>query len=234
MPIYSPIISRLLFLGENREQRTENREQRTENREQRTENREQRTENREQNCDILNYLRQNKNYHIVQTKDAISFNDVHNFNPDCIISYNYHHIVPPAITLTKPCINLHISFLPWNRGADPNFWSWYDDTPKGVTIHYMDEHFDTGDIILQKKISMSNKLTLAETYEILQKAIQDLFIQNWDHMLNISPVAQVGNGTLHRIGQMKKHLLINGWDTPCEYIETIGRVERAYEVNSCD
>ncbi len=50
-------------------------------------------------------------------------------------------------------INLHISFLPWNRGAHPNFWSFYDDTPKGVTIHLIDEGIDTGAIIYQKEIT---------------------------------------------------------------------------------
>ena len=43
-----------------------------------------------------------------------------------------------------------MSYLPWNRGADPNFWSILEDTPKGVTIHIMDESIDTGDILYQK------------------------------------------------------------------------------------
>ena len=48
-------------------------------------------------------------------------------------------------------INLHISYLPWNRGADPNLWSAVG-MPKGVTIHYINDGFDTGDILFQKAI----------------------------------------------------------------------------------
>ena len=45
-----------------------------------------------------------------------------------------------------------MSFLPYNRGSHPNFWSFIDDTPKGITIHEIDEGADTGNIVFQKKI----------------------------------------------------------------------------------
>ena len=50
-------------------------------------------------------------------------------------------------------INLHSSILPIHRGNNPIFWTIRNgDREAGVTIHYVTEKFDQGDIILQKKI----------------------------------------------------------------------------------
>ena len=65
---------------------------------------------------------------------------------------------------------MHISLLPWNRGYHPNIWSFLEDTPKGVTIHYINEGIDTGDIIVQKEIVIDeDKETLKSSYEILHE-----------------------------------------------------------------
>lgn len=78
-------------------------------------------------------------------------------------------------------INLHISLLPWNRGASPNFWSFIDDTPKGITIHYIDAGLDTGDIITQKELFFDEKTeTLRSTYIKLHEEMYKLFIEVWD------------------------------------------------------
>ena len=51
---------------------------------------------------------------------------------DLIISYGYRHIFTNSFLkkVSAPIINLHISFLPFNRGAHPNFWSFVENTPK--------------------------------------------------------------------------------------------------------
>ena len=55
------------------------------------------------------------------------------------------------------------------EGQDPNLWSFIEDTPKGVTIHEIDEGIDTGDIIFQKEIVLNSNETLASSYEKLQE-----------------------------------------------------------------
>jgi methionyl-tRNA formyltransferase len=72
--------------------------------------------------------------------------------PDFIISYNYSHILPKNIVnaFSERIFNLHISLLPWNRGYSPNFWSFMENTPKGVSIHQIDESLDTGEILVQQ------------------------------------------------------------------------------------
>jgi methionyl-tRNA formyltransferase len=113
-----------------------------------------------------------------------------------------------------PIFNLHISYLPYNRGAHPNFWSFYDNTPSGVTIHLIDEGIDTGPIIYQKYINFNiDEKTFILTYFRLIKEIEDLFISNTYKLISNEWIAkpQCGNGTHH----FKKDLPINfsGWDS---------------------
>ena len=72
---------------------------------------------------------------------------------DLIISFGYKYIIPNEIIVAScPIVNLHISYLPFNRGSHPNFWSHFDDTPSGVTIHLIDEGIDTGPYLFQKRV----------------------------------------------------------------------------------
>ncbi len=76
--------------------------------------------------------------------------------------------------------NLHISLLPYNREASPNFFSSIENTPKGVTIHQIDEGLDTGPILAQKELFFDeSKETFASSYEKLILEIQMLFKENW-------------------------------------------------------
>lgn len=50
-------------------------------------------------------------------------------------------------------INLHSGILPFYRGSDSEFWALYNSEPDkvGVTIHFIDDGLDTGDIIVQER-----------------------------------------------------------------------------------
>lgn len=67
----------------------------------------------------------------------------------------------------QECINLHPSLLPKFRGADPIRWALYTGEVKtGITIIYLSDKMDAGDIILQRTVPISesqNYGTLAET-----------------------------------------------------------------------
>ena len=116
-------------------------------------------------------------------------------------------------------INLHISLLPWNKGADPNLWSFLEDTPKGVTIHLIDKKIDKGSILLQREVNMDiEHETLRSSFQKLLDAIEELFMENWEPFKagRLKPFAQIGNGSCHRTPDKEKyrHLLQLGWDTP--------------------
>lgn len=121
-----------------------------------------------------------------------------------VISYNYKYIITKSILehLNYNVINLHISLLPWNRGANPNYWSFIDNTPKGVTIHKMDEGIDTGNIIFQKELFFDEKEeSFASSYEKLHEEIFNLFISNWDSIKQMSykEISQGCGGSYHSI-----------------------------------
>jgi methionyl-tRNA formyltransferase len=128
---------------------------------------------------------------------------IDNINPELVISFNYQHIIKEEVInrLNKKIINMHISYLPWNKGASPNIWSFIDDTPKGVTIHVLEEGLDTGKIIIQKELYFDEITeTLFSTYSKLNNEIIKLLQDNWEMIStkNYTPKIQEGKGSYHR------------------------------------
>jgi folate-dependent phosphoribosylglycinamide formyltransferase PurN len=68
------------------------------------------------------------------------------------------YLVPEIMLQILPCLNIHPSVLPMNRGSHQSFWAIMDDTPFGATLHWMDSGLDTGPIL--DKISFSNNMTI--------------------------------------------------------------------------
>src|SRR5947207_6405473 len=85
--------------------------------------------------------------------------------PDAVIVVGYERIIPKWI-LDLPRhgnINLHASLLPKYRGAAPIQWAIaLGETVTGVTTMHIDEGLDTGDILLQQELAISESDT-AET-----------------------------------------------------------------------
>ena len=136
-----------------------------------------------------------------------------------LASYGYRHIIPASVLAMLPnrAINLHISLLPWNRGSDPNLWSFLDDTPRGVTIHVLDAGLDTGPVLAQRPVDYEPEDTLATSYQRLRATTEDLFGEMWPRLRidSVSSRPQVGKGTFHRLRDKEHyaHLLTDGWNT---------------------
>ena len=94
----------------------------------------------------------NNHWKVKQTSKKITLREIKDL--DLIISFGYRDIINNEIIslFKKPIINLHLSYLPFNKGAHPNFWSYIDNTPSGISIHEIDGGIDAGKIIYQKKI----------------------------------------------------------------------------------
>lgn len=73
------------------------------------------------------------------------------------------------------CLNFHPSLLPYNRGKDPNFWALKDDTPFGVTIHFVTPGIDNGDIVFQSPIATTWEDTGQTLYQKSTSEIVALF-----------------------------------------------------------
>lgn len=133
-----------------------------------------------------------------------------------VISYGFNRILKHKdfSRLAVPVLNLHISYLPFNRGKHPNFWSFYDQTPAGVTIHIMDGGIDTGPILYQRKVEFdADEITFEQTYCRLRQEIENLFEERISDILsqNWNPRPQKGLGSLHFEADLPKQF--RGWNT---------------------
>lgn len=93
------------------------------------------------------------------TKIKEEYDKIIEKNPDIIITCAYGQIIPKVL-LDYPkykCINVHASLLPKLRGGAPLHKSIiYGYTETGVTIMYMAEGMDSGDIIAQEKVKIED------------------------------------------------------------------------------
>jgi methionyl-tRNA formyltransferase len=162
---------------------------------------------------------------VVQTEERLSAADIAGRGFTLLVSYGYRHILRRDILdlFAERNVNLHISYLPWNRGADPNLWSFVEGTPKGVTIHRIDDGVDTGDILVQQLVALDEENdTLATSYAKLQDAIQELFKENWQRIRagDLEPRAQARGGSEHRSKdkEILAGVLADGWQTPVAFL----------------
>lgn len=145
-------------------------------------------------------------------------------NFDLIISFGYRHLINKNIIaqFTNKIINLHISYLPWNRGAHPIFWSFYENTPSGVSIHIIDSGIDTGPVLLQKIAILDSKnLTFFQAHQILIEEIESLFIENIDDLLNgkITPIQQKFIGSYHNLADLPPILAVGRRTSKMKYLD---------------
>ncbi len=108
-------------------------------------------------------------------KNLEFINTIKSLKPDLIVVCAYGKILPKEI-LEIPkfgCWNIHASLLPKYRGASPINWAILEgEKETGITIMIMEEGLDTGPILLQKKIDISEKdtaITLAQKLSLLGK-----------------------------------------------------------------
>ena len=135
---------------------------------------------------------------------------------DIVISYGYGHILKKSIieSSVAPIINLHISYLPWNRGAHPNFWSFFDCTPSGVSIHLIDEGIDTGPILYQRYVNFSkDQMTFSQTYRQLIVELESLFKENLKEIISgtYKTLPQRRKGSYHKVDDLPSSF--SGWDS---------------------
>ena len=146
---------------------------------------------------------------------------------DLTLSYTYRYIIPQDVldVLGNNVVNLHISYLPWNRGADPNIWSILEGTPRGVTLHYINSDLDKGDIIAQRLVvDNPEQSSLSDTYNNLDKAAKELFkeafayYEYWNDMRKKA----VGEGTYHSLADaISIRDKIDTWDISVEDLRRI-------------
>ena len=162
-------------------------------------------------------------------KDQKAIDEIRALAPHVVVVMAYGQILPRAV-LEIPkiaCLNLHASLLPRWRGAAPiQAAIAAGDAETGITVMYMDEGLDTGDILFQRKIA----ITPIETGESLHDRLGEIAPDSLFESLRL-----LETGKAPRIPQTKDLATyapklnresgrIN-WNEPAEVIE---RKVRAY------
>ena len=124
-----------------------------------------------------------------------AYEEIIAYEPDLIVTAAYGQLLPNAL-LEAPkygCINVHASLLPELRGGAPIHYAIMQGKKEtGITIMYMAEKLDAGDILTQVKVSIDEKDHVGTLHDKLSQAGAQLLIKTLPQLFanQINPVAQ--------------------------------------------
>jgi methionyl-tRNA formyltransferase len=163
----------------------------------------------------------------IKATDAIE--PIQSLAPDVIVVMAYGQILPRAV-LEIPriaCLNLHASLLPRWRGASPiQAAIAAGDSETGITVMYMDEGLDTGDILLQKKIGIVASETGDSLHDRLGAVAPEALLESLQLFeAGSAPRRKQDNDTATYAPKLERDAGKIDWTEPAESIE---RRIRAY------
>lgn len=147
-------------------------------------------------------------------------------NLDYVICIHFPYIIREDI-LNIPRIgflNLHPSYLPYNKGWHTPSWAILDGTLFGATLHFMTKELDKGDIILRKEIEVLTEDTANSLYIRVWELEIEIFKEALPQLINLSPEKkpQLIEGTSHSRKNLKQIQKIN--------LETTTTFEKAIDL----
>ncbi len=123
---------------------------------------------------------------VVGSKDvncAETISRIQSWRPDLVISIYLNQLIKPEL-IRMPrfgCLNIHPALLPHNRGLFPYFWVFANgDDKTGVTLHWVDEKFDTGDILVQEVLPIQPGETMTSLQYKSAQLGADMLIRGVD------------------------------------------------------
>ena len=119
---------------------------------------------------MVDFLKQNRLLHIENNKnfkDKNLLKQVKELAPDIALVCSFNYLLPKELYEIPKLgtLNFHPSFLPDYRGANPYFHVINNgEKETGVTLHFIDETFDTGDIVTQVKVPIFDNDTMGTLF----------------------------------------------------------------------
>ena len=104
---------------------------------------------------------------------------------DYIIGIHFPYLIPAQV-LSIPrvgVLNLHPAYLPYNRGWHTPSWAILDGTPYGATLHFMDAHVDTGDIVCRDRLDVMPGDTANMLYQRVKQLELQVFQTAWPQIV---------------------------------------------------
>ncbi|MFN2477212.1 MAG: methionyl-tRNA formyltransferase [Chthoniobacterales bacterium] len=156
-------------------------------------------------------------------KRADAIHEINALAPEVIVVMAYGQILPRAVLEipTVACLNLHASLLPRHRGAAPIQASIVaGDAETGMTVMYMDEGLDTGDIMLQSAIAISPEETGGTLHDRLAEIAPSALGQAFEMLVAgaASRIPQDNDRATYAPKLEREHGLID-WSESAEIIE---------------
>jgi methionyl-tRNA formyltransferase len=105
---------------------------------------------------------------------------IKSYNPDLLISIAGNQIFKqPFIDLApQGCLNLHTALLPKYRGLMPSFWVLKNNEKEtGVSVFFVDKGIDSGPILVQKHIPITDTMTQSQLIKISKRIGMDAVIE---------------------------------------------------------
>lgn len=171
-------------------------------------------------ADTIQFPHSVPSYKVDNINDKFVYDKVMELAPDLIVVLGTSIIKPPLIKVpAKGMINLHMGITPEYRGSKGEFWALYNNEPDkvGVTVHYIDEGIDTGNIILQGTVevtSLDNERTLR--CKNIKKGAE----------LLIQSIHQIGNGTTKIIQRENEKTAFYSTPSLLDYIQLHRRLKK--------
>ena len=124
--------------------------------------------------------------------DEVDFlHAIRQLNADIAVVCSYNKKLPPELLKTTKdgFVNCHPSLLPEYRGANPYSNVLINgEKETGITLHFMDENFDTGNIIAQKKVPIEKNETMGTLFNRMNYMCAELlaeFLQQYEVNSNV-------------------------------------------------
>jgi methionyl-tRNA formyltransferase len=117
----------------------------------------------------------------VSRPDGESLAGLQALQPDLLCVACFLRLLPAGWLACPPLggLNLHPSLLPAYRGPVPLFWQLRaGESQTGVTLHFMDEGADTGDIVAQTAVPLPDGISGMQAEQLLAEAGARLFVEN--------------------------------------------------------
>jgi methionyl-tRNA formyltransferase len=132
--------------------------------------------------EVYDWLNQREDVEVLALlteKEQLSL--IKELEPEIVISAGFEHKVPKEIIEVpeQGIVNLHPSYLPYNRGSHAFIWPIADRNVAGVSIHYMTENIDEGPIIDKRKIDIEPDDTAGNLHDKLMSEQVDQFKEFW-------------------------------------------------------
>lgn len=134
-------------------------------------------------------------YQPEKIRDEVELASILALEPDLVITAAFGQILPNEL-LAAPkygCINVHASLLPELRGGAPIHYSILQGKEKtGITIMYMAEKLDAGDLLTQAEVVIEEEDTLGTLHDKLRTVGADLLADTLPKLLNneLTPIKQ--------------------------------------------